>query len=317
MPKIIAYKGFSKNLQCLSFQYEIGKKYKMKGIIKACNLGFHACTMPFSVFNYYSPANNRFALVELSGDIDKESHKIASSKIAIKKELSLFDMVKAQIEWAKSSTGISKHVVKITDCSVTSNTISYSSVNNTGDYSVANNTGQYSSSSNTGYRSASSNTAYRSTATNTGYQSISINAGHFSSATNTGDYSSVNNTGDQSASSNTGYKSEAISMGDRSTATNTGDKSAVNSIGNESVATSTGYKASASTEGKDSIAFASGIYSRAKASAGSWIVIAERNKDGKIIYIKTAKAGIDLDPDIYYELVHGKFIRSENQKAIT
>ena len=68
--KIIAYKGFDENLCCRGFQYEIGKEYVQEGEIECCKSGFHACTNPFDVLDYYpSDIKNRFCVVEQSGII--------------------------------------------------------------------------------------------------------------------------------------------------------------------------------------------------------------------------------------------------------
>lgn len=58
--KIIAYKGFDKNLKCREFQYEVGKEYEMDGDIKCCERGFHACESPLEVFDHYDMLNSRF-----------------------------------------------------------------------------------------------------------------------------------------------------------------------------------------------------------------------------------------------------------------
>lgn len=108
--KIIAYKGFDKNLKCRDFQYEVGKEYEMDGDIKCCERGFHACESPLEVFDYYGMLNSRFAEVEQSGEIDKEKNttKVCSSKIKIKAELNLADIVKLGVEWIKDVTSPSK-----------------------------------------------------------------------------------------------------------------------------------------------------------------------------------------------------------------
>lgn len=53
MSKIKGYKGFDKNLQCRNKQYEIGKKYHEDNAV-LCESGFHFCTNPHDIFNYYS-----------------------------------------------------------------------------------------------------------------------------------------------------------------------------------------------------------------------------------------------------------------------
>lgn len=107
---ITSYKGFDKNMQCRGFQYEVGKEYEMDGEIKCCNRGFHACKSPIEVWNYYDMLNSRFAEVEQSGKIDEEekSTKICSSRIKIKAELKLADIINIGVEWLKDITSPSK-----------------------------------------------------------------------------------------------------------------------------------------------------------------------------------------------------------------
>ncbi|MCD2889583.1 DUF7666 domain-containing protein [Pseudomonas aeruginosa] len=146
--------------------------------------------------------------------------------------------------------------------------------------------------SNTGYQSAASNTGNRSAASNTGYQSA---------ASNTGDYSAASNTGDYSAASNTGYQSAA---------SNTGDYSAASNTGNRSAASNTGYQSAAEVSGQESVAASLGIEGRARASAGSAIVLCHRDDEGHLIHIRASKVGENgVKPDTWYQLsAEGEFV---------
>ena len=108
--KIVAYKGFDKDFKCRDFQYEVGKTYEMDGNIKCCDRGFHACESPMEVFDHYDMLSSRFAEVEQSGKIDKEdnSTKVCSSRIKIKAELKLADIINLGVEWLKEITAPSK-----------------------------------------------------------------------------------------------------------------------------------------------------------------------------------------------------------------
>ena len=105
--KIIAYKGFDENLCCRGFQYEIGKEYVHEGEIECCENGFHACTNPFDVLDYYeADGKNRYCEVEQSGSIKTGNgdSKQASSKIKIKAEIGMAGLFKAGVEWIKEKT---------------------------------------------------------------------------------------------------------------------------------------------------------------------------------------------------------------------
>ncbi|MEN3259985.1 hypothetical protein AAH678_14740 [Sodalis endosymbiont of Spalangia cameroni] len=156
MTKIIAYKGFNADLTCRYYQFEIGKTYHHPFAVEVCGSGFHACEYPLDVFNYYEPANHRFAEVEVSGDIAHEAggDKLVSSIITIKEELPLLQMVSRAVEWTTSK--IDKSVEQVTiggRCSAATNTGNRSAATNTGDWSAATNTGDWSAADVSGFGS--------------------------------------------------------------------------------------------------------------------------------------------------------------------
>ena len=138
--KIIAYKGFDKDFKCRGFQYEVGKTYEMDGNIACCNRGFHACESPIEVFDYYDMLTSRFAEVEQSGKIDKEavSTKTCSSRIKIKAELKLADIINLGVEWLKEITSPSK-----IEANNTSNNGDYAKIGSSGYSAKIGSSGDY------------------------------------------------------------------------------------------------------------------------------------------------------------------------------
>ena len=175
--KIIAYKGFDKNLKCRDFQYEIGKEYIHKGNVEPCESGFHACQYPLDVFQYYNPAESRFAEVEASGEIVPHEDKICCEKIKIKTELTLGALIQAavkftfdRVKWTKKN-----HVEKEKEAA--SATGDYSAASATGFRGAASATGDYSAASATGNCGAASATGDYSAASATGAESVACGLG--------------------------------------------------------------------------------------------------------------------------------------------
>ncbi|MDU0532259.1 hypothetical protein Q8X06_08375 [Pseudomonas aeruginosa] len=274
---VTAYKGFRQDLTCRGYQFEIGGTYKHDGEVEACASGFHSCEYPLDVFGYYAPGESRFAIVKASGQLSRhdDDSKIASATLVVEAEISMPTMISRAIDWIMSK------VDKSVEQTVVGETAS-----NTGDYSAA---------SNTGNRSAASNTGNCSAASNTGYQSAASNTGNCSAASNTGYQSAASNTGNCSAASNTGYQSAASNTGNQSAASNTGDYSA------------------AEVSGKESVAASLGIEGRARASAGSAIVLCHRDDEGRLIHIRASKVGENgVEPDTWYQLsAEGEFVEFE------
>lgn len=114
MGKIITgYKGFERDFTCRGMQYEVGKTYVFGGEPKLCERGFHFCTSPLAVFNYYSPTY-RFAIVKADEDdviydTSANSHKAVTRRITIVREITLDEITSLQMEFSetkkRSATG--------------------------------------------------------------------------------------------------------------------------------------------------------------------------------------------------------------------
>ncbi|WP_319050209.1 hypothetical protein [Pseudomonas aeruginosa] len=307
---VTAYKGFKQDLTCRGYQFEIGGTYKHEGEVEACASGFHSCEYPLDVFGYYAPGDSRFAIVKASGQLSRhdDDSKIASATLVVEAEISMPTMISRAIDWimARLDSSVEQTVAGDT----ASNTGYQSAASNTGDYSAASNTGYQSAASNTGYQSAASNTGDYSAASNTGNRSAASNTGYQSAASNTGYQSAASNTGDYSAASNTGNRSAASNTGDQSAASNTGYQSAASNTGNRSAASNTGDYSAAEVSGKESVAASLGIEGRARASAGSAIVLCHRDDKGHLIHIRASKVGENgVKPDTWYQLsAEGEFV---------
>ena len=178
---IKAYKGFNKDLKCRDFQYEIGKEYEIDGDIKVCKRGFHACENPMDVFDYYDMLNSRFAEVEQSGKIDIEynSTKVCSSKIKVKAELKLADVIKLGVEWLKevTSPGNMENKGNLND-----NGAYYAQIGSSGNYAQIGSSGNYAQIGSSGDCAKIDSSGYCAKINSTGEHSVIMAAGYNSIA---------------------------------------------------------------------------------------------------------------------------------------
>ena len=206
--KVIAYKGFDKNLKCRGFQYEVGKEYEMSGRIACCERGFHACESPLEVFDHYDMLDSRFAEVEQSGEIDKEENttKVCSSRIKVKAELKLADIINLGIEWIKDVTSPAK-LKKETDLNDNGN--NSAKIGSSGYYAKIGSSGDYAQIGSSGY-------------------SAQIGS--------SGDYAQIGSSGDSAQIGSSGYYAKIGSSGDYAKIESTGNHSVVMAAGNNSIA---------------------------------------------------------------------------------
>ena len=200
--KIIAYKGFDKDFKCRGFQYEVGKIYEMDGDVKCCSRGFHACESPMEVFDHYDMLSSRFAEVEQSGKIDKEddSTKVCSSRIKIKAELKLADIINLGVEWLKEITAPSK--IKANNngsnngySAQIGSSGNYAKIGSSGDYAQIGSSGNYAKIGSSG-------------------DSAQIgSSGNYAKIGSSGDYAKIGSSGDYAKIGSSGYSAKIGSSG--------------------------------------------------------------------------------------------------------
>ena len=213
---ITSYKAFDKNMKCRGFQYEVGKEYEMDGEIKCCNRGFHACKSPIEVWDYYDMLNSRYAEVEQSGKIDKEenSTKVCSSRIKIKAELKLADIINICVEWLKDITSPSK--VKA-DGVLNDNGYRRKQIGSSGDYAQIGSSGDYAQIGSSG-------------------DSAKIgSSGDYAKIGSSGDYAQIGSSGDSAKIGSSGDSAQIGSSGDYAKIDSTGEDSVIMCAGNSSI----------------------------------------------------------------------------------
>ena len=297
---IKSYKGFDKNLRCRGFQYVIGKEYEEKGI-EICSRGFHACENPLDVFSYYDMVGSRFCEVEQSGEIQKKDDdtKVCSSRIKIKAELKLADMINLGVEWLKKKTNPSKIINMITD----EKSGDYSQIVSSGNCAqiVSSGNGAQIVSSGNGAQIGSSGNCAQIVSSGNGAQIGSsgncaqiVSSGYDAQIVSSGNYAKIGSSGNGARIGSSGYDAQ------------------IGSSGNGARIGSSGNDAKIDSMGENSVIMCAGNNSIVKAKIGSWITLAEwEYKEKKYIptCVKTEYVdGERIKEDTWYKLVNGEFV---------
>ena len=295
--KIIAYKGFDKNLCCRGFQFKVGEEYEQQGEIKCCENGFHACTNPFDVLDYYDvDGKNRFCQVEQYGIIDnnKEGTKQASSKIKIKAEIGMAGLFKAGIEWIKEKTNPIPIINETKD--KTDNTSgnyakigssgNYTKIGSSGDYAKIGLSGDYAQIGSSGYSAQIGSSGYSVKIGSSGYSAKIGSSGYSVKIGSSGNYTKIGSSGDYAKIGLSGNYTKIGSSGDYTQIDSTGENSVICCAGDNSMA---------------------------KAKKGSWITLSEwKYSEEKNHYIPVCVKtefvdGERIKEDTWYKLVNGNF----------
>ena len=328
---ITSYKAFGKNMQCLNFQYEVGKEYEMDGEIKCCTRGFHACKSPMEVWNYYDMLNSRYAEVEQSGKIEKEenSTKVCSSRIKIKAELKLADIINIGVEWLKDITSPSKvkadgalndngdrrkQIGSSGNSAQIGSSGDYAQIGSCGDYAQIGSCGDSAQIGSSGNSAQIGSSGYSAQIGSSGYSAQIGSSGDSAQIGSSGNSAQIGSSGDSAQIGSSGYYAQIGSSGNSAKIGSSGNSAQIGSSGDSAQIGSSGDSAKIDSTGEDSVIMCSGNSSIAKAKVGSWITLAEwkwsdEKKRDVPACVKTEYVdGKNIKADTWYQLENGKFV---------
>lgn len=281
-------------------QYEVGKTYVLEGEPKLCERGFHFCTSPLAVFEYYAPTN-RFAIVKADEDdviydTVNNSNKAVSRRITIVREITLDEIISLQMDYSStkklSETGgdmcsLGDEKVALIGCAFTGmEDASIVGVRGGSDYCV---------SVDGNYAVSVATISSRSIETCDGMNTL---------AAATGIYSVAQADGVCSAAVATQHSSVAIAE-DNAVAVATDDES-IAVARDRSAAICTGFCSVAISKDKNSLAVAAGYDCTASGVLGSWLVLVDR-KYSQICDVRVVRVdGKDIKEGVRYELKDGE-----------
>lgn len=304
--KVIAYKGFDKDLSCRGFKFEVGKSYVHNGDIKVCESGFHACENPLDVLLYYGlGSGNRFAVVELSGEAKKEDEKTCASNITIKAELDLKNFIKAAIDFISSdkmkeqASGDGSKLVASGYESRLASSGNQANLAASGDRSYLAASGYNPHLVASGRESYLAASGYRSHLVASGEWSQLVSSGYISQLAASGNWSGLASSGHRARIASSGYGSRLAASGDWSDLASSGGKSKI---------VAAGYGSNLDQTDNIGILCAIGDKSKVKGTLGSLICLVSYNEYGEAVGFVTGKIGEKgLKPGVWYEVKRGKF----------
>ena len=305
-----AYKGFNKDFTCRGFQFEEGKEYEEEKAV-LCEKGFHACTNPLDVLNYYNDMEGKYCEVELyevSNDKKENDSKICGKRIKINAEIGFVGLFKMGIEWLKEQTIFSKNDTKELEKSSGDYAKIGSSgygaqIGSSGDGAKIGSSGIYAKIGSSGIYAQIGSSGNYAQIGSSGYGAQIGSSGNYAKIGSSGIYAKIGSSGDYAQIGSSGYGAKIGSSSYGAKIGSSGDGAKIGSSGDY---------AQIGSSGKNSVVMCVGNNSIAKAKIGSWITLAEweRDDNGDWIPINVVTKrvdGVEIKEDTYYKLVKGVF----------
>jgi len=340
-PIIPGFKGFDKDLKCRGHQYVLDGVTK-EDSVRACGRGFHMCTSPMEVINWYRPAmGSRYAKVDGGGKTDKDARdsKIACAVLHVGKEIGVAGLVRAGVEYARNNVLVGARADFSSANAILVGSSARSQVLEQHACAVSVHSGEQGVANTEGHRATAVASGKSALATSKGTLSIAATTREFnvsaaygagSIAATTGEASAAISEGRASVAASTGSNAVAITSGDHSvavcladnnlaiveggfsTAIVNGEASVVTAEGVQSIAVAAGRHSAATVNGEQSIAMAIAHNAKAQGAIGCWLVLTEWKNTASAATLNEVKVvqvdGTKIKAHTFYQLIGGKVV---------
>ncbi|MBQ6794070.1 MAG: hypothetical protein IJO84_11975, partial [Butyricimonas sp.] len=234
-----AYKGFNKDFTCRGFQFEEGKEYEEEEAV-LCEKGFHACTNPLDVLNYYNDVEGKYCEVELdevSNDKKENDSKICGKRIKINAEIGFVGLFKMGIEWLKEQTIFSKNDTKELEKS----SGNYAKIGSSGYGAKIGSSGDDAKIGSSGYGAKIGSSGNYAQIGSSGYGAQIGSSGNYAKIGSSGNYAQIGSSGDDAKIGSSGNYAKIGSSGDDAKIGSSGYGAKIGSSGNYAQIGSSGY----------------------------------------------------------------------------
>ena len=333
----MGYKAFSKGMICQGKQYAENAVFEESGADSCCKKGvMHYCETPFDCLDYYPIVDSNadfteFAEVEPLDKVLVQDNKRATKKLKIGAKLSFKDFIKAGISVliestkdipnGENSSGYGAQIGSSGDRAQIGSSGNWAKIGSSGNWAQIGSSGeeaQIGSSGDVAKIGSSGNLAQIGSSGNFAQIGSSGNfaqigsSGNFAQIGSSGYGAQIGSSGNFAQIGSSGYKAKIGSSGDEAQIGSSGYKAQIGSSGNWAQIGSSGDEAQIGSSGNYAVVSAIGYKSAIKAKIGSWIVLAEYDKELKPVCVRAAQIdGEKLKPDTFYTLENGEFTEIE------
>ena len=271
--------------------------------VLCCGGDLHTVKQPLDALGYYRRIAAYWrvevtVITEVTRDeYDRETWKVDRKGVA-RATASLDDLVRAQIELMLDGRAAGAQT-QLT-------TVKAGLAAATEDRGIAVATERLGLAAASHYQGVAAGLGKRGTATASGYDGLSVASETGGTATSAGDHGVAVAFGEVGTATVSGSDGLGHAFGRDGAVLASGERGVAVARGAHGVAVAAGARGAASAFGHNSIAVAAGEGGWACGALGSWIVVAERDVDGRIIDVRSLRVdGVLIRADTYYSLRGG------------